>query len=220
MTYAARHGRSAASPSAADAQAQELVDAAQAWVDDDPDHETRVELGDLLAKAKTGDQDSLDDLADRFSGILEFGTAGLRGAIGAGPNRMNRSVVIRAQVNNSDARLRPGMFARIRLVTRDLQDSMVVPEQAIVPEGDEQYVFRVLDNKAVRTKVETGQRRDAKVEIVKGLSNDDMVVTAGQIKLRDGSPVAVANAATLVRDAKDDSGVSGKPGAAVPSPRS
>jgi phosphomannomutase len=96
MTYAARHGRSAASPSAADAHAQELIDAAQAWVDDDPDHETRVELGDVLAKAKKGDQDSIDDLADRFSGMLEFGTAGLRGAIGAGPNRMNRSVVIRA----------------------------------------------------------------------------------------------------------------------------
>ena len=56
MTYAARHGRSAASPSAADAHAQELVDAAQAWVDDDPDHETRVELGDLLAKATTKDK--------------------------------------------------------------------------------------------------------------------------------------------------------------------
>ena len=55
-----------------------------------------MELGDILAKAKTGDQDSIDDLADRFSGMLEFGTAGLRGAIGAGPNRMNRSVVIRA----------------------------------------------------------------------------------------------------------------------------
>ena len=96
MTYAARHGRSAASPSAADAHAQELIDAAQAWVDDDLDHETRVELGDILAKAKTGDRDSIDDLADRFSGMLEFGTAGLRGAIGAGPNRMNRSVVIRA----------------------------------------------------------------------------------------------------------------------------
>jgi phosphomannomutase len=96
MTYAARHGRGAASPSAPDAHAQELIDAAQAWVNDDPDHETRVELGDVLAKAKTGDQDSVDDLADRFSGMLEFGTAGLRGAIGAGPNRMNRSVVIRA----------------------------------------------------------------------------------------------------------------------------
>ena len=100
MTYAARHGRGADSPASAQAraqqQAQELIDAAQAWVDDDPDHETRVELGDLLAKAKTGDQDAVDDLADRFAGMLEFGTAGLRGAIGAGPNRMNRSVVIRA----------------------------------------------------------------------------------------------------------------------------
>jgi phosphomannomutase len=96
MTYAARHGRGAASPSAADAHTQELIDAAQAWVDDDLDHETRVELGDILARAKTGDQDAVDDLADRFSGMLEFGTAGLRGAIGAGPNRMNRSVVIRA----------------------------------------------------------------------------------------------------------------------------
>ncbi|MEO6411355.1 MAG: phospho-sugar mutase [Pedococcus sp.] len=96
MTYAARHGRGAASPSAADAHAQELIDAAQAWVDDDLDHETRVELGDILAKAKAGDQAAVDDLADRFSGMLEFGTAGLRGAIGAGPHRMNRSVVIRA----------------------------------------------------------------------------------------------------------------------------
>ncbi|NNM46458.1 phospho-sugar mutase [Knoellia koreensis] len=97
MTYAARHGRASASPSGgADTEAQELIEAAQAWIDDDPDHDTRVELGDVLARAKDGDEAALADLADRFSGMLEFGTAGLRGAIGAGPNRMNRSVVIRA----------------------------------------------------------------------------------------------------------------------------
>jgi membrane fusion protein (multidrug efflux system) len=115
-----------------------------------------------------------------------------------------RSVVIRAQVGNTDARLRPGMFARVRLVTRDVQDAMAIPEQAIVAEGDEQYVFRVLDGKAVRTKVETGQRRDAKVEIVKGLGIDDIVVDAGQIKLRDGSPVSILRRDSPVQAAKDD----------------
>lgn len=96
MPYAARHGREETAPSSAEARAQELVDAAQAWVDDDPDHDTRVELGMVLARAKEGDVAALDDLRDRFAGMLEFGTAGLRGAMGAGPNRMNRAVVIRA----------------------------------------------------------------------------------------------------------------------------
>jgi len=95
MTYAARHGRGDDAPPGVGTEHAELLDAAQAWVDDDPDHDTRVELGALLARAKAGDQEALADLADRFSGLLEFGTAGLRGALGAGPNRMNRAVVIR-----------------------------------------------------------------------------------------------------------------------------
>ena len=89
----------------------------------------------------------------------------------------------------ADATLRPGMFARVRLVTRDQSEAMVVPEQALVPQGSEQYVFEVVDNKAVRVKIETGQRRDGEVEVINGLKPGDVVVTAGQLKIRDGSPV-------------------------------
>jgi membrane fusion protein (multidrug efflux system) len=64
-----------------------------------------------------------------------------------------------------------------------------------VPQGEEQYVFRVIDGKASRTKVETGQRRGGRVEVVKGVAAGDTIVTAGQLKLRDGTSVTIAGAA-------------------------
>jgi len=105
-----------------------------------------------------------------------------------------RAIVVRAQVRNSDASLRPGMFARVRLVTADQADALVIPEQALVPQGTEQFVFKVVDGKAVRTKVELGQRRTGKVEVRGGVAVGDTIVTAGQIRLRDGVPVAIARA--------------------------
>lgn len=73
-----------------------LHERAEAWIADDPDSATRDELRAVLAADSAGDADAGDDLVDRFNGTLQFGTAGLRGRIGAGPNRINRAVVIRA----------------------------------------------------------------------------------------------------------------------------
>jgi membrane fusion protein (multidrug efflux system) len=106
-----------------------------------------------------------------------------------------RAVVIRAQVKNQDSTLRPGMFARVRLITKDVAEALMVPEQALVPQGSDQFVFKVVDNRAVRAKVDVGQRRDGKAEIVSGVAAGDVVVTAGQQRLRDGAPVAARNAA-------------------------
>ncbi len=73
----------------------ELRTRVEAWMADDPDTQTRAELSRLLAAADS-DAASATELADRFAGTLEFGTAGLRGEMAAGPNRMNRAVVTRA----------------------------------------------------------------------------------------------------------------------------
>ena len=74
--------------------AADLLSRARAWAAEDPDPQTKAELEQVIAAVEAGGDDT--DLADRFAGTLEFGTAGLRGALGAGSNRMNRVVVTRA----------------------------------------------------------------------------------------------------------------------------
>jgi phosphomannomutase len=73
-----------------------LLGTARAWLAGDPDPATAAELEVLITRAEAGDTDALDELADAFDGTLQFGTAGLRGRLGPGSNRMNRIVVARA----------------------------------------------------------------------------------------------------------------------------
>ena len=106
-----------------------------------------------------------------------------------------RAVVIRAQVPNKDGKLRPGMFARVRLFTSANKDTIVVPEESLFPLGEDKYVYKVVEGKATRQKIDIGQRHEGKVEVTNGLTPDDVVVTAGVIKLREGVPVTIANSA-------------------------
>lgn len=100
-----------------------------------------------------------------------------------------RSIVLRASIKNTDSKLRPGMFARVRLLMDEKSEAMTVPEQALIAAGDDFFVYRIVEDRALRTKVELGQRRAGVVEISRGLSKDDTVIIAGQFKIRDGSAV-------------------------------
>ncbi|RYY86253.1 MAG: efflux RND transporter periplasmic adaptor subunit, partial [Comamonadaceae bacterium] len=109
-----------------------------------------------------------------------------------------RSVGVRGCIDNRHLQLRPGMFARITPVFGVRDAARVVPEEAIVPQGGRQYVYRLAvgpdqDTRiAQRVEVKVGIRQPGKVEIVQGLQPGDQVVTAGQQRIqRDGTPVRV-----------------------------
>jgi membrane fusion protein (multidrug efflux system) len=105
-----------------------------------------------------------------------------------------RTIAMRARIPNRGFKLKPGMFVRVAVTMENRPNAIVIPEQAIWPQGKDSFVFRVVDGKAALTKVEIGNRQPGSVEILKGLAANDMVVTDGQIKLRDGAPVVVMGA--------------------------
>ena len=107
-----------------------------------------------------------------------------------------RALALRARLPNPDLLLRPGLFARVLVKGKQTREVVLAPESAIVPRGGETFVFRVENGKAMETKVKLGERRGAEVEIVEGVMPNTQLVTAGQLKLRNGIGVEVIDSAT------------------------
>jgi membrane fusion protein (multidrug efflux system) len=105
-----------------------------------------------------------------------------------------RALRLRATIPNADGALRPGLFARVNLTTGVREDAILLPESALVAgtAGASQAVYVVRDNRAALVPVKTGRRVEGKVEIVEGVSAGDQVVVAGQLTLRDGAAVTIA----------------------------
>ena len=107
-----------------------------------------------------------------------------------------RSVTVRALIPNPSGLLKPGMFLTVRL-SRGAVDALLVPEEALVPEQGDMYVFVVKDGSAQKRLVHIGQRRVGDVQVVDGLEVGELVVTEGAQKLRDGSAVTVQQPAAV-----------------------
>jgi membrane fusion protein (multidrug efflux system) len=103
-----------------------------------------------------------------------------------------RTLRVKATLENSDGKLRPGLFARADLGVAHRADVLMIPEEAILERSDGKVVFRLAGNNSVeRRVVKTGIHRNARVEVIDGLANGDRVVTRGHTALVDGAVVAV-----------------------------
>jgi membrane fusion protein (multidrug efflux system) len=129
-------------------------------------------------------------------------------ALDATVDANGRSILVRGRIPNTDDILRTGMFARARVVLSQRENAVLVPEEAIVPQGPDLFVWRIAEGKASKVKVRAGVRRDSQVEIVEGLATGESIVVAGQLKLnRDGQDVRII-----------DPSKRGGPGAPSPAP--
>ncbi len=99
-----------------------------------------------------------------------------------------RSVTVRALLTNEDGALKPGMFLNVTLAN-DEREALVIPEEALTPEAERQYVFVVADGKVSRREVRIGVRRPGSVEVLAGLTAGERVIVEGTQKVRDGASV-------------------------------
>ena len=112
-------------------------------------------------------------------------------SIGSRVDPVSRTLHIRALLDNEEKLLRPGMLMQVSLGTLE-RESLLVPEECLVPLGDKQFVLVVgADNKVERRPVKIGMRKPGLVEILEGLSQGEQVITDGQLKVREGATVQV-----------------------------
>jgi membrane fusion protein (multidrug efflux system) len=126
---------------------------------------------------------------------------GLVVAVDSRVDPVTRSVSVRAIIPNPDLKLRPGMLMIVELI-KDKRESIMVPEIAVTPENNQQFVYTVGPDSVVkRLAVVIGRRTAGAVEITEGLKEGDIVITEGLQDLRPGSKVNLTNASELRGDA-------------------
>jgi multidrug efflux pump subunit AcrA (membrane-fusion protein) len=100
-----------------------------------------------------------------------------------------RSVMVKAEVNNSAHLLQPGQYANIRLILGEKPNAILVPEESLIPQGERYYVYIVENGKAAFKQVQVGQRIPGKAEILSGIRLKDHVIIGGIQKVQDGAAV-------------------------------
>jgi membrane fusion protein, multidrug efflux system len=101
-----------------------------------------------------------------------------------------RSILVQAKINNPDEKLIPGMLLNIRVIFNE-KSSLSVPEEALLIQGEDKFIFKIENNIIERTNVQIGRRNQNKVEIISGLNENEVILAEGTNKVRPKGKVTI-----------------------------
>lgn len=105
---------------------------------------------------------------------------------------VTRTLRIRALCSNTGREILPGSFANVELVLKKIENAILIPSEALIPDIRGQKVFVYRDGNAMPQPVETGIRTDIRVQLISGVSEGDTIITSGMLQLRPGVPVSIS----------------------------
>lgn len=125
---------------------------------------------------------STDAFPKIFKGIIE--------TISSRVDPTTRSILVQAKIQNENEELIPGMLLNAKVIFNEKQ-SLGVPEEALLIQGDHKYIYKINNNEIAQTKVAIGRRNFGKVEILSGLNENDLILAEGTNKVRPKSKVKI-----------------------------
>jgi|MEHZ01.5.fsa_nt_MEHZ011549510.1_2 membrane fusion protein (multidrug efflux system) len=118
-----------------------------------------------------------------FTGIIK--------SVNTRVNLESRSITVRAEINNSNLKLKPGMFMMVKLPIITRKNAIIVPEESVLTDGTQRTIYVIKDGVTKSNPVKLGQRLPGEVEVLEGIPSDAIVITGGIQKVRDGSKVII-----------------------------
>lgn len=108
-------------------------------------------------------------------------------------NENTRSIILRAIADNSGSKLLPGSFVKVKLKLQNINDAILIPTEAVVPQQQGQSVFILQNGNAIQKEITIGQRTEKEVMIASGINDGDTVITTNILRLKNNSKVKIAN---------------------------
>ena len=165
-----------------------------------------LEPGEVITSLDSIDPIELDfEVPESAISALEIGTeinavtrawdnevfSGIVKSINTRVNQESRSITVRAEINNTNLKLKPGMFMIVKLPVVTHKNAIIIPEEAVLTDGTLRTVYVIKDGITNSKAVKLGQRLPGEVEVLEGISSDAIVITGGIQKVRDGSKVTI-----------------------------